>query len=144
MVTTEKLTIKSTDNAPELINITKTVKEIVKKSRVKNGQVLVFAQHTTAAIVIQENETGLYKDLVNFLEKLAPKDNHYHHNDVALSIPDEPLNAHSHCRHLLLGCSEVVPIEKGELLLGTYQHIFLIELDHSRQRTIVVQVMGEK
>lgn len=143
MVITEKLHFQTSDNVPDLINITEKVKHIVNKSGITDGQVLIYSQHTTAAIIIQEEEPGLYSDLCHHLNKLAPRDDDYHHNDNCRSIPNEPLNAHSHCQHLLLGCSEVVPIQQQKMLLGTYQHIYLVELDHSRPRTVIVQVLGE-
>ena len=61
---------------------------------------------------------------------------------MARTIPNEPENGHAHCRHLLLGASETVPVVDGRLHLGTWQRVFLVELDGPRRREVVVQVMG--
>ena len=80
------------------------------------------------------------------LERLAPEDLPYLHNDFRVRTvnmtPNERPNGHSHCRHLFLGASETVPIVAGRLALGRWQRIFVIELDHPRQREVHVQVLG--
>jgi thiamine phosphate synthase YjbQ (UPF0047 family) len=71
-------------------------------------------------------------------------DGAYEHDDLDRRVgvpPDEPMNGHSHCRHLLLSSSETVPVVDGRLVLGTYQRIFLVELCQSRERHVVVQVI---
>lgn len=144
MITTSRLTIQSSDEAPELIDITEEVEKSVEKSKLKNGQVLVYAQHTTAAIIIQEKESLLHEDLRIFLKHVAPSEvSRYKHSNAPDHIEDQKPNGHSHCQHLFLGASEVVPVENGKMLLGTYQRLFLVELDHSRSRTIVIQLLGE-
>lgn len=139
----EKININSTDQVPELIDVTAAVVKVVKRCGVSKGQVLVFAQHTTAAVILQEPESGVMQDFKNFLTEILPKDKHYHHTAAPDHQKDRMPNGHSHCQHLLLGSSEIIPIENGRLLLGTFQHIFLVELDRARTRTIIVQVIGE-
>ena len=82
----------------------------------------------------------------SFLERVASRDGYYHHNDLSLrdSAPpvDERPNGHAHCQHLLLPSSETVPIIGGQLALGPWQSIFLVELDSPRLREVVVQVLG--
>lgn len=143
MVVTSKITLHSPNPAPKLVDITDQVEEMVKKSGVQEGQALIFAQHTTAALTIQENEEGLKKDLAWFLDTLAPKDYDYHHHQSFDHQHGEPPNGHAHCQHVVLGPSEIIPVSQGKILLGRYQKIFLVELDRKRLRTIVIQVMGE-
>lgn len=143
MIKTTKLTISSGDEVPDFIDITEKVNEFIEQTGVKEGQVLVYSQHTTAAIVIQEYEAGIFKDVKDTLDLVASKTKEYQHHIVAKEIPDEPLNGYAHCHHVFIGPSEVVPISEGKAMLGTYQHIYLLELDRARTRTVIVQVVGE-
>lgn len=131
----------------ELIDITERVLAVVKKSPIKNGLVLVYASHTTAAIKINESEPCLLKDIKDFLRKIAPPENYYRHNDFKIrteNIDDgECANAHSHCLHLLMGSSETLPLIKGKIVLGKWQRIFLIELSNPRKREVTIQVVGD-
>ena len=113
-----------------------------------NGLVQVFSRHTTAAVRIQEDEPLLLEDLRQFLSRLAPADAAYGHNDFRVRThhmhPDERPNGHAHCLQLLLGSSESVPVVDGQLQLGEWQRLFLVELDGPRpQRELLVQVMGQ-
>jgi len=112
---------------------------------------LVYSTHTTVAICVNEKEAGIVKDFKNLIEKLIPKKNYYHHNDlnirtenlVCQSGASDCLNGYSHCTHLLMRNSEVVPVENGKMIFGPWQRIFAIELDCSRPRKVVFQIMGE-
>ncbi|MBK9130148.1 MAG: YjbQ family protein [Gammaproteobacteria bacterium] len=117
----------------------------VARAGIRNGFVTVTSQHTTTAIVINEDEARLLEDVKRFLARLIPPGEHYLHNDIAQRDcpPDEPENAHSHLAAMLLGSSEVVPLVDGALGLGQYQSVMLIELDGPRRRTVRVQVVGE-
>lgn len=121
------------------------LKDVVKASGIHTGFVTVTSQHTTTAIVINEDEARLREDVKRFLTRLIPPGEHYLHNDIAQRDcpPDEPENAHSHLAAMLLGSSEVVPLVDGALGLGQYQSVMLIELDGPRRRTVRVQVVGE-
>lgn len=143
MVLTKILTIKSKNPAVKMMDITGRVEREVAKSQVKDGQVLVFARHTTAAVVLQEDEPGINKDLHDLFQTIAPKDKAYHHTRSLDHQKDGLPNGHSHVQHTLLGSSEIIPLADGKMLLGTYQKIFLVELDRTRMRDIVVQVTGE-
>lgn len=133
--------------APEFIDITHCVGEVVADSAVKTGFAVVFSRHTTAAIRINEYEPMLLKDMEVFLEKVASRDGYYHHNDFTIRTEnlteDECPNGHAHCQSLLLGSSETIPIVDGKLYMGQWQRLFFIELDHARPREVVVQVVGE-
>lgn len=117
----------------------------VAQSGIRNGFVTVTSQHTTTAIVINEDEQRLHEDVKRFLGRLIPPDDRYLHNDIALRDcpPDEPENAHSHLAAMLLGSSEVIPLIDGALGLGQYQSVMLVELDGPRVRRVRVQVCGE-
>lgn len=130
----------------EFIDITHEVEEVVRESKIRNGQVLVFSPHTTAGVAINQNETLLTQDFQRLLYKLVPIDERYSHDLFELksgSKSDGRSNGHSHCKNLILGVSEAVPIEEGKLLLGERQNIFMVELDGGRKRDIIVQVIGE-
>jgi secondary thiamine-phosphate synthase enzyme len=128
-----------------LHNLMPHLRETVAKSNIRNGFVTVTSQHTTTAIIINEDEPRLHEDIKHFLTRLIPPKDRYLHNDIALRDcpPDEPENAHSHLAAMLLGSSEVVPLVDGELALGQYQSVLLVELDGPRRRRVRVQVVGE-
>ena len=132
--------------APEFIDITDQIADLIKESKVQNGFVVVFSKHTTAAIKINENEPLLLKDMEEFLEKFASRNNYYRHNDFAIRTvnmtEDECPNGHAHCQHLLMGTSETVPIINGAMPIGQWQRIFMVELDRPRSRQVLVQVIG--
>ena len=139
------------NSAPEFIDITERVAEFIVDSNIRNGWTLVFSKHTTAAITIQEDEPLLLTDMANFLERLSPQTAHYRHNDFSVRTvhmhEDECPNGHSHCQHLSLGSSETIPVIEGELALGEFQRVFMVELDGEKalqagHREILVQVMG--
>lgn len=135
-----------TARARQFIDITDDVERVVASSGVADGWVTVFSRHTTAAIKINEHEPELLKDLSQLLVSVAPETGAYFHNDFTVrSInmnEDECPNGHAHCQHLLLGASETIPLVDARLMVGRWQRIFLIELDHGRARDVVVSVMG--
>ena len=134
-----------TERGPQFIDITDKVMAVAQEAGVHNGFAIVFSRHTTAAIRINENEPALIRDMEELLEKIAPCGSRYLHNEYAHAFSEngERPNGHSHCQQLLLGASEAVPIVDGRLLFGQWQRIFLVELDHGRQREVVVQFVGE-
>ena len=135
----------STDSGIALHDITTDIKNFVTQSGIIDGFVTVTSQHTTTALAINENEERLVIDVKNFLQRLIPPGDHYLHNDIALRDcpPDEPENAHSHLAAMLLGSSEVIHLQQGELILGQWQSVMLYELDGPRKRRVAVQVYGE-
>ncbi len=134
-----------TEKGPQFIDITNRVEEAALRSGIANGFAVIFSKHTTAAIRINENEPALIGDMERMLEGIAPSCAEYKHNEFAhaFSTNGERPNGHSHCQHLLLGASEAVPVVDGKLIVGQWQRIFLIELDHGRDREVVVQLVGE-
>lgn len=145
---TESFSLKvNTTDAPEFIDITDWVKGCVVKSHVSDGFVVVYSRHTTAAVVVNENEPLLIEDMTCFLEQLCPRHGSYRHNDFSVRTvnmnDEEAPNGHAHLQHLLLGCSTTVPVIGGKMPLGQWQSIFFIELDHPRPREVMVQIVGE-
>ena len=136
-----------TDKGPQFIDITDGVASLVRDSAIRSGFAIVFTRHTTAAIRINENEPLLLRDMEEFLKKVAPSHTYYNHNDFSRRTANmndgEAPNGHSHCQQLLLGASEAIPIVDGQLLLGQWQRLFLVELDRGRDREVVVQLVGE-
>ncbi len=134
-----------TQRGPQFVDITDHVVEAVREAAITNGFAVVFSRHTTAAVRINENCPHLLQDMEDMLRRLAPPEGEYRHNVYAhaFSQNGERPNGHSHCQHLLLGASEAVPVVGGKLLLGQWQRIFLVELDHGRDREVVVQLIGE-
>lgn len=123
-----------TNKRVEVIDITDRVREVVESQEVLDGIAVVYTKHTTTAIVINENESGLKEDLLNTLERLIPAKAGYMHDRI-----DD--NADSHLRAILLGNSVVIPITNGKLDLGTWQRILFVELDGPRVRKVVVKVI---
>lgn len=129
----------------ELLEITDQVEEAVAKAAITAGIACITSEHTTTGILINEREEGFFSDLKEALRRLAPKDLHYKHNDLRhrKAPVDEPMNGHSHILSSLITCSQALPIAEGKLKLGTWQSIFLVELDSARFRRITVTVIGE-
>ncbi len=129
--------IISTSKRFELIDITDRVEEIVEKSGIRNGICLVFAPHATAAIVANEHEWGLLQDILNRIKELFPPDKGWLHNRI-----DD--NAHAHVGSAIIGADRVFPVINGRLVRGTWQNIFVVEMDGPRsRRRIIVTVIGE-
>lgn len=140
----ERINLKSTTQI-EFIDITTWVQEIVARSGIREGQVLVYVPHTTMGVAINHNEPMLLQDFMRILYKVAPVDDQYSHDLFELRRgvkSDGRSNGHSHCKAILLGSSETVPVEKGSLLLTERQNIFAVEFDGARERDIVIQVIG--
>jgi len=130
----------STKGGTDLINITDKVEKIIKKSGISEGIVNVFTRHTTAGIGIMEDEEGILKDFKETMEKIAPNNSHYHHNEI-----QDDDNGSSHLRGSLLGASVSIPFKNEKMLLGTWQKIFLVDFDtHSREREVVIGVIEGK
>ncbi|MEW6284381.1 MAG: secondary thiamine-phosphate synthase enzyme YjbQ [Candidatus Eremiobacterota bacterium] len=138
--------VVQTSRGPELIDITDLVSDMLAKTGIKEGNVLVYSRHTTAGIVINENEPLLIQDMYRFLEKMASPADNYDHNDFSIRTvnmcEDECANGHAHCQHLTIGCSQQIPVVEGHLALGRWQRLFLLEMDRPRTREVLVQFFG--
>ncbi len=128
-----KLSIE-TSRRIELIDITSEVQEEVKISGIQEGVCIISTRHTTAGIIINENENGLREDILNLLNRLVPQGAGYRHDKI-------DNNADSHLKAVLLGMSEALPVIQGKLELGTWQSIFFAEMDGPRHRTVNVTII---
>lgn len=138
-----------------IIDITPQIRAEVERLCVCEGFVNVLSRHTTTAVTINECEARLLDDIRQFLHKLAPPQEPYLHNDLHYReappnwpggweawAAQEPRNAHSHLLSMMLGNSETIPVTGGQLALGTWQSVLLVELDGARKRTVGVQIVG--
>lgn len=140
----QKIEIKSVTQI-EFIDITNKVHNIIDDSGVREGQALIYSPHTSTSIVVNHNETMLLQDFMRVLYRLVPINDRYSHDVFELNRShnsDGRSNGHSHCKSMLLGISETIPIEKGKMLLTEKQNIFVAEMDGARSREIIIQVMG--
>jgi secondary thiamine-phosphate synthase enzyme len=127
----------NTKQRQEFIRITDDVADIVKKSGVTEGMVLVSAMHITAGVYVNDNEDGLIEDIDAWLEKLAPFKQEYHHHQTGED------NGDSHLKAILVHHQVIVPVTNGKLDFGTWQRIFYAEFDGQRAKRVLVKVMGE-
>ncbi|MCF7870632.1 MAG: secondary thiamine-phosphate synthase enzyme YjbQ [Candidatus Omnitrophica bacterium] len=119
----------------ELVDISLKVKEVVKKSGVKEGVCILFCAHTTAALTINENaDPSVQKDIINYLNRLVPADEGYLHAEG---------NSDSHIKSSLLGADLQIIIEKEKLALGTWQGIYFCEFDGPRSRKVYVKIINQ-
>src|SRR5208337_4121607 len=127
----------------QFIDLTDYINEYLRVNAVESGTVTVFSRHTTAAIKINEAEELLLEDFKKMLRELCPSERGYNHNDMDRRKPpialDERANAHSHLMHLLLSTSETIPVVDSRLALGTWQRVFMVELDGPRSREVMVR-----
>jgi secondary thiamine-phosphate synthase enzyme len=121
-------------------NLTKLLQDILSQSAINDGTLTLFVKHTTAAVMIIEDEPGIRADTRNFWNQSIPPNPQWEHNT---KNPGED-NGHSHLRGQLQGPSLTIPLVQGSLTLGTWQQIVLIDFDtRARTRELVVQIMGE-
>lgn len=137
-VVTKSFSVKTRGDT-DIIDITDQVALSLSESELKKGTLTVFIPGSTAGITTTEFEPGLLKDLPILFEELVPKNSHYNHD---LTWGDG--NGYSHLRAALVKSFFTVPFVDGEMILGTWQQIVLIDFDNRhRNRKIVVQIMGE-
>ena len=138
-IITEQFSL-STSGDSDVLDITEKVAEILRRHKLSEGLVTVFVSGSTASITTTEFEPGLRRDIPEALNRMAPKGSRYHHDDTW-----HDGNGHSHVRAAILGPSLTIPFSDGELLLGTWQQIVLIDHDNRpRDRTIIVQLIGKE
>jgi secondary thiamine-phosphate synthase enzyme len=127
----------STRERYQLVDLTRSIEEIVAESKIEKGLCLVHASHATAAIIANENESGLVNDVLRKVKEIFPPGAGYLHDRI-----DD--NASSHIASALIGASRAFPVEDGRLVRGTWQNIFLLELDGPRAHRVVnVHIVGE-
>ena len=136
-----------TDHPTQFIDLTADLEAFVAASGIQSGLLNLQSLHTTAAIVVNEHEPLLLTDMAGLLERLAPVDAVYRHDNMSLRtvncVPGEPPNGHSHCRGLLLGSTAALNVVDGVLQLGRWQRVFLVELDGPRTRNVSLLLLGD-
>lgn len=127
----------STGSDIDLVNITDKVDAVARKSGISDGICCIYSLHTTAAVIVNENEPGLLKDIVTKITHDFPKNAGWEHDR-------HDNNAHSHLAATYIGISKMLPVVSGRIRLGTWQSVFLAELDGPRKRSVMIQVMGKE
>ncbi len=125
-----------TKKSIEVVDITSQVQKDVEESKLESGLCLVFTLHTTTGITINEGEPGLIQDIPNLMNTLAPQGAGYMHDR-------SDGNAHAHLQAVLLGNSVTIPVERGRLILGTWQRVLFLELDGPRRRKVYVKMIPD-
>jgi secondary thiamine-phosphate synthase enzyme len=133
---TEYLTF-NTRHHREYVHITPEVDQVLEKSGVRDGIVLVSAMHITAGVYVNDLEDGLIEDIDAWLEKLAPFKKDYKHHQTGED------NGDSHLKAILVHHQVILPVSSGKLDLGTWQRVFYAEFDGQRNKRVLVKVMGE-
>jgi secondary thiamine-phosphate synthase enzyme len=132
---TEYLTFH-TKNRRELIPLTPTLEQILAKSRIEEGFMLVSAMHITAGVFVNDDEHGLHRDIWKWLEGLAPAREDYEHHRTGED------NGDAHLKSLLVHHEVTVPVTAGRLDLGPWQRVFYAEFDGQRDKRVIVKVLG--
>ena len=132
----EYLTFKTKQHR-EYINITPEIVAVLKKSGIREGMILVSAMHITAAIYVNDAESGLIEDIDEWLEKLAPTGPDYRHHQTG------ERNGDAHLKNLLMHHQVLIPVTDGKLDFGPWQQVYYAEFDGQRSKRVIVKVMGE-
>jgi secondary thiamine-phosphate synthase enzyme len=127
----------NTSSKREYINITDKVEEVVQKSGIREGMVLVSAMHITASVYVNDAESGLIQDIDEWLEKMAPFKPDYRHHRTGET------NGDAHLKNLLMHHEVIVPVTNGRLDFGPWQQIYYAEFDGQRRKRVIIKVMGE-
>jgi secondary thiamine-phosphate synthase enzyme len=124
----------------QIENVTKSVQDALAGSKLTDGIVTVFVKHTTASLMVIEDEPGIRADTKSWWDRTVPADLNWQHNT---RNPGED-NGHSHLRGQLQGPSVTIPFSNGAMLLGTWQQIVLVDFDtRARTRELIIQILGE-
>ncbi len=127
----------NTKNRYELVHITDQVNEALRESKIKEGLCLVNAMHITASVFINDNESGLHRDYLEWLEKLAPYSRDgYHHN-----VGED--NGDAHLKRQIMGREVVIAVTDGKLDLGPWEEVFYGEFDGRRRKRVMIKIIGE-
>ena len=127
----------NTPRRRDYVNITEKVEEVVRRSGIREGMVLVSAMHITAGVYVNDAESGLIQDIDEWLERLAPTGPDYRHHRTGET------NGDAHLKSLLIHHEVIVPITDGRLDLGPWQQIYYAEFDGRRRKRVVIKAMGD-
>ncbi len=125
-----------TERTREFVNITERVRAVVKASGVLEGFVLVSSMHITSAVYVNDDESGLLKDISAWADRLAPPGSYEHHRSGET-------NGDAHLKNLLLGHQVLLPVTDGDLDLGPWEQVFYAEFDGQRRKRVIVKVVGD-
>jgi secondary thiamine-phosphate synthase enzyme len=128
--------IMNTPQRKELVNITDEIAEAVDKSGIREGMILVSAMHITAGIFVNDEESGLKRDIMKLLEHLAPVGDYEHHK----TGED---NGDAHLKRMLVNHQVILPITQGKLDLGPWEQVFYAEFDGQRKKKVILKAIGE-
>ena len=126
-----------TPKRKEIVPITTDVERIIQASGIQEGLALVSAMHITASVIVQDEESGLWRDILQWVEKVAPENPNYLHHRTGED------NGDAHLKNLLLHHQVVLPITRGEIDFGPWQRLFYVEFDGQRSKRVLVKVIGE-
>jgi len=132
---TEHITFNTKDRY-EIFDITEHVESVREKSGLTDGMILVTAMHITASVFVNDHESGLWSDIMTWLEKLAPAQPNYKHH---LTGED---NADAHLKRMILGHQVIVPVTKGKLDLGPWERVHYGEFDGQRPKRVLFKAIG--
>ena len=121
----------------DILDITEKVEEVCKRARLADGLILVSTMHITSSIFVNDHESGLWQDIMAWLEDLAPRKPDYKHH---LTGED---NADAHLKRMLLGHQVIVPVTEGKLDLGTWERVHYGEFDGCRPKRILFKALGD-
>jgi secondary thiamine-phosphate synthase enzyme len=121
----------------EFIRITDKVEEALGKSMIKEGLALVSAMHITASVFVNDDESGLFQDIEEWLQKLAPEGPAYRHHRTGET------NGDAHLKNLLMHQQVIIPVTEGRLDFGPWQQVFYGEFDGQRRKRVIIKIIGE-
>lgn len=134
MTTTNQVIKVETTEREQMLDITAQVRAVVAKAGIGDGIALVASQHTTAGITVQEgHDPDVQRDMLHHLRELVPRDPTFHHAEG---------NSDAHLKVSLVGASQGLPVQGGDIVLGTWQRIFFCDFDGPRRRKVMVTVVG--
>ena len=147
MILSREFEIK-TGGRLDAYDVTEEVVQTVSTSGISHGSVLIFSPHTTCCVVVGPGGAETARSLQATLEAIENEDGYYAHDDLTIRtenlVEDEPANAPAHILHAVVGkTSECIPVVDGKVILGDRQRVMFIELDDSRSRRYLIQVLGE-
>jgi secondary thiamine-phosphate synthase enzyme len=126
-----------TKKRKELVRITPQLEQILGRSGVSEGMMLVSAMHITAGIIVNDDETGLHRDILEWLEKTAPENPSYAHHRTGED------NGDAHLKRIVVHHQAILPVTGGRLDLGPWEQCFYAEFDGRRRKRVIVKIMGE-
>jgi secondary thiamine-phosphate synthase enzyme len=130
----------------EVFDLTDQLEDFLVLTGLQRGLLVVHTLHTTTAVIVNEQEPLLHDDLFRQLERLAPSEMAYDHDDPTRRVVNrtdtERTNGHAHCRAMLLGSTVSLPVIDGRPVLGRWQRVLFVELDGPQERTVVATVTG--